>query len=44
MGETVVTQELFQAVMGTNPSNSRGNKKACPEHSRQAFFVTFFIF
>ena len=27
MGETEVTQELWQAVMGTNPSNSKGNKK-----------------
>ena len=27
IGETEVTQELWQAVMGTNPSNSKGNKK-----------------
>ncbi|MBR4156726.1 MAG: SUMF1/EgtB/PvdO family nonheme iron enzyme [Bacteroidales bacterium] len=27
IGETEVTQELWQAVMGTNPSYSKGNKK-----------------
>ena len=27
IGETEVTQELWEAVMGTNPSNFKGNKK-----------------
>lgn len=33
IGQTEVTQELWQAVMGSNPSNSKGSKKPVEEVS-----------